>query len=168
MDLRWHFKPAGAQMQSTKKVEHFTHSKQQHHLGMLVFLIFTPFQGVWKKEIRWACQTFISVEDWLGGMDLRWHFKPTCAQMQSTKKVGHFTHSKQQHHLGMLVFLTFTTFQGVRKEEIRWARQTFISVEDWLGGMDLRWHFKPAGAQMQNTKKWDILHTESSSTTSSC
>ena len=77
MDLRWHFKPAGTKMQSTKKVGHFTHSKQQHHLGMLVFPIFTPFQGVWKEEIRWAHQIFISVQDEVQGMDLRWHFKPT-------------------------------------------------------------------------------------------
>ena len=55
------------------------------------------------------------------------------------KKVGHFTHRKQQHHLVMLVFVIFTLFQGVCKEEILWARQITINLHrDEVEGMDLR------------------------------
>ena len=90
-----------------KKVGHFTHSKQQHHLGMLVFVIFTPFQGVCKEEIRWACQIFISVQNEVRGMDLRWHFKPAGAQMQSTKMWDILNSNKHQHQGRMLVFSNF-------------------------------------------------------------
>ena len=59
--------------------------------------------------------------------------------MQNTKKVGHFTHRKQQHHLVMLVFIIFTPFQGVCKEEILWAHQITINLHrDEVEGMDLQ------------------------------